>query len=74
MTLFGKPADREDGRLKSQNNHLWVLDASFFYRSREGNKVKRQNREGETVRKESKKGHQSCKISPGMASLGEGMC
>ena len=22
MTLFGKPADPEDGRLKSQNNHL----------------------------------------------------
>ena len=22
MTLFGKPADREDGRVKSQNNHL----------------------------------------------------
>ena len=22
MTLFGKPAGREDGRLKSQNNHL----------------------------------------------------
>ncbi len=22
MTLFGKPADREDGGLKSQNNHL----------------------------------------------------
>ena len=22
MTLFRKPADREDGRLKSQNNHL----------------------------------------------------
>ena len=22
MTLFGQPADREDGRLASQNNHL----------------------------------------------------
>lgn len=22
-TLFGKPSHREDGRLTSQNNHLW---------------------------------------------------
>lgn len=31
MTLLGKPADRGDGRLVSQSNHLfWSLDARFF--------------------------------------------
>ena len=36
MTLFRKLADREDGRLMSQNNHVvgaWV--PGFFYRTRE---------------------------------------
>ena len=37
MSLFRKPADQEDGRLMSQNNHLWGLEARFFYRTeREG--------------------------------------
>jgi len=30
MALFGKPTDGEDGRLKSQNNHLvevWMPDS-----------------------------------------------
>lgn len=30
MTLFRKPADRKDGRLMSQNNHLirvWIQDS-----------------------------------------------
>ena len=30
MNLFGKPADQEDGRLMSQNNHgwmVWMLDS-----------------------------------------------
>ena len=36
MTLFGKPADREDGRLMSQSNHIVEgLEARFFYRPRE---------------------------------------
>lgn len=35
MPLIRKPADREDGRLMSQNDHLSGLDASFFYRTRE---------------------------------------
>ena len=30
MTLFGKPAGQEDGRLMSQNNHLTSLDANFL--------------------------------------------
>ena len=36
MTLFGKPADREDGRLKSRNNHLigvW-MPVSFIEQGR----------------------------------------
>ena len=34
--LFGKPADREDGRLMSQSNHIvGGLEARFFYRTRE---------------------------------------
>ena len=37
MTLFREPADREDGRLASQNNHLTVgLDARFFLWIRDG--------------------------------------
>ena len=35
MTLFGKPADQEDDKLVSENNH-WNLDARFFYRSEVG--------------------------------------
>ena len=42
MTLFGKPADQEDGRLSSQNNHL-KMPGSF-----------RDQRSGE-VREQSKK-------------------
>ena len=37
MTLFGKPADREDGRLISQRNHLvrvW-MPGSFLDSERE---------------------------------------
>ena len=34
MTLLRKPADQEDGRLLSQNNHLTgTLSARFFYRT-----------------------------------------
>ena len=45
MTLFREPADQEDGRLKSQNNHLvrtW-MSGSFMDQDVErwGNKVKR---------------------------------
>ena len=46
MTLFGKPADQEDGRLMSQNNHLigvW-MPSSFVDQSLgwgQGNKVKK---------------------------------
>ena len=60
MTLFRKPADREDGRLISQSNHLvrvW-MPVSFMDSERErerekqrGTKVKMQNREGEAVGK-----------------------
>ena len=60
MTLFRKPADREDGRLISQSNHLvrvW-MPVSFMDSERErerekqrGTKVKSQNREGEAVGK-----------------------
>ena len=36
IRLFGKPADREDGRLMSQSNHIVEgLEARFFYRTRE---------------------------------------
>ena len=41
MPLIRKPADREDGRLMSQNDHLSGLDASFFYRIREGEAVRK---------------------------------
>ena len=60
MTLFRKPANREDGRLISQSNHLvrvW-MPVSFMDSERErerekqrGTKVKRQNREGQAVGK-----------------------
>ena len=34
MTLFGKPADRKDGRLASPEKPSYrSLDASFFYRT-----------------------------------------
>ena len=55
MTLFGKLADWEDGRVVSPKKaSYWSLDTSFFYRTererRWGNKVKRpfilQNRRG----------------------------
>ena len=36
MTLFGKPAYQEDGRLMSQNNHLMGLDASLLYKTEMG--------------------------------------
>ena len=37
MTLLGKLADGEDGRLMSQNKpSYWSLDASFFYRTKMG--------------------------------------
>ena len=37
MTLLGKPAEQEDGRLLSQNNHLTgTLSARFFYRTEMG--------------------------------------
>ena len=42
-TLFRKPADREDGRLKSQNNHLtlvWMAGSSLKQRGRGGEEVK----------------------------------
>ena len=35
-TLFGKPADREDGGLMSQRTVLPVLEASLFYRTMGG--------------------------------------
>ena len=46
MALFRKPADPEDGRLMSQNNHLpWVwMPASLMnqrLRGRGGSKIKR---------------------------------
>ena len=49
---FRKPADREDGRLLSQNNHLiWVrIPGSFIGQRRRG---------GEEVEL---KGHLSCKV------------
>ena len=37
MTVLGKPADQEDGRLLSQNNHLTgTLSARFFSRTEMG--------------------------------------
>ena len=36
ITLFGKPADQEDGRLGSPEKHLMGLDACFFYRTERG--------------------------------------
>ena len=63
MTLFGKLADREDGRLMSQSNYLagiWMSD-SFMEPERERNNEElkskgriereRQNRKVETARK-----------------------
>ena len=49
MTLFGKPADRKDGRLAPQNNHLiWVWMPGSFIDQRERSnqelKSKKQNR------------------------------
>ena len=42
MTLFRKPADRKDGRLMSQNNHLirvW-MSSLFIEGERGGEEVK----------------------------------
>ena len=40
MTLFGKPADQEDGGLVSQWTILPGFDVGFFYRVEEGEEVK----------------------------------
>ena len=60
-TLFRKPADGEDGKRMSQNNHLVVvwMPGSFTEHRDGGSKVKRPL---------------TLQISPGMASLGDGMC
>ena len=55
MTVFGKPADREDGRLAPQNNHLlgvW-MQVLLYIREKETRrtKVKRQNGDGGAVGK-----------------------
>ena len=59
ITLFGKPADQEDGRLMSQNNHLMGSGCQVLLQNREvvrwGSKVKRPF---------------ILQISSGMASLG----
>jgi len=63
-TLFGKPDDREDGRLMSQNNHLvgvW-MPGSFM-----------DQRWGE-VRKQSKKAISSCKYPLKWQASGSRMC
>ena len=42
-TLFGKPADQEDGRLMSQNNHLigvWMPVSLLEQRGGGGEKLK----------------------------------
>ena len=61
-TLFGKPADREDGRLGSPRNHLigvWMPVSFIAQRGGGDEEVKRPY---------------VLQISPGMASLREGMC
>lgn len=63
MTSFGKPADQEDGRLMSQNSLLLGLDGRFFYRTERG-------RSSESKVKMS----YVLQISPGIASLREGIC
>ena len=55
MTLYGKPADREDGSLAPQNDHLMMgggLEARLFYRAEMGE-----------VRKQSKKSTNLANIS-----------
>ena len=44
MTLFGKPADQEDGRLMSQNNHLTGSGCQFL--KREGEEMRQYKRPG----------------------------
>ena len=47
MTLFGKPADREDGRLISQRNHLvrvW-MPGSFLDSERERERERERSKE-----------------------------
>ena len=60
----GKPADRENGRLRSQNNHfarVW-MPGSFI------------NQRWGEARKQSKKRALILQISPTVASLGQGKC
>lgn len=61
--LSGKHADQEDGRLMSQNSLLLGLDGRFFYRTERG-------RSSESKVKMS----YVLQISPGIASLREGIC
>ena len=47
MTLFGKPADREDGRLAPQNNHLlgvWMPGSFIHQRERNKEELKSKGR------------------------------
>ena len=47
MTLFGKPADREDGRLAPQNNHLlgvWMPGSFIDQRKRINEELKSKGR------------------------------
>ena len=58
-TLFRKPADQEDGRIMSQNNHhLEVWMPGYFTDGSKGEEVKL------------KKRPLILQISPGIASLG----
>ena len=41
MTLSGKPADPEDGRLMSQNNHLLGFGCQFLLQHREGEEMRK---------------------------------
>ena len=41
-TLFGKPADREDGRLVSQNNHLVEVWMPAYFMDQRWGEVKKQ--------------------------------
>ena len=70
-TLIGEPADREDGRLVPQNNHLtrvWIIFYWSEIKKQWGTKVKRQNREMQWGSKV--KGSSALQnISKGMASL-----
>ena len=74
-TLIGEPADREDGRLVPQNNHLigvWMPDSFIDQRERSNEELKSKGRIKEMQRGRKEKSSVLQIISKGMPSLLKG--